>query len=336
MPNNPKCFIHGTVIEVTFRTEEGLPLVPTDYMRLILLGIITRAQSLFPVTICHFVVMSNHIHMILVVQDPAAVKDFVGAVKRESAHAVNHLLGRRKHTIWCDGYDSAVILDPEKVVERIVYIYTNPQKANLEETIDRYPNLTTWDAFLKGGLEQTVRRIPRCCIPKLPKTTLSAYEQKRFSAKLLDRSMSGGVLLIEPDAWLDCFAETRDADPTRYKQEIVAKIRAEERRLAQARTQPVLGAITLRTQTIDVPFIPKKYGLRMVCLSTLKELRIAFLSWFKKQCSDAADAALRWKNGEALAMPPPGFFLPGGFLRSNVNPGAVFLERSGTLARMVY
>ena len=324
MPNNPKCFIHGTVLDVTFRAEQDLPLVASEYMQLILKGIFARAQSLYPVTICHFLVMANHIHMILVVRDPAAVKDFVGTIKKESAHAVNRLLGRRKRTIWCDGYDSPQILDPDKVMERIVHIYTNPQRANLEDRIERYPNFNSWQAFLRGGIEQKVRRIPRCVISKLPKTTLTLAEQRRVAVKLLEESIHGGTLFIDPDAWLNCFAETKGANAERYKRETIARVRAEENRLDKMRKHPVLGAAELRLQPMDRPHLPKKFGIRMICLSSFKELRVTFIDWYKKRCGEATEAIAGWKVGDWLAKFPPGFFLPGGFLQSNVNPAAIF------------
>ena len=262
--------------------------------------------------------------MILVVKDPAAVKDFVGTIKKESAHAVNRLLGRQKRTVWCDGYDSVPILDPDKVVERIVYIYTNPQKANLEDRIERYPHFNSWSAFLKGGAEYKLRRIPRSRISKLSKTTLTMTEQKRLTAKLLEGSIFAGVLFVEPDAWLNCFQETKDADPERYKREIITKVRAEENRMAIMRKNPVLGAAQLRLQPVDRAHVPKKFGIRMICLSSFKELRVAFIAWYKERCFEATQAIARWKLGDWLAKPPPGFFLPGGFLHANVNPSAIF------------
>lgn len=324
MPNNPRCFVHKTVLDVTFRTEEGLPLVASEYMKVILRGIFARAQSLYPVTICHYLVMPNHVHMIIVVEDPEAVPGFIGAIKREISHAINRLAGRRKRTIWCDGYDAPVLLDPDKVVEKIAYIYSNPQKANLEETIERYPNFNSWQVFLTGGAEQKFRRIPRCCIAKLPKKELAVEDQRKFANKLMENSVFGGILYIEPDAWLQCFKETEDADPDRYRREVVNKVRAAERRFAKLRTCPVVGAEALCMQPIDRAYVPKKFGIRMICLSSFSELRTSFISWYKERCHEARNAFERRKLGDVLAKPPPGFFYPGGVLHANAIPAMIF------------
>ena len=112
MPNR-KLFVHRTVVEVCFRTEEGLPLPATPYIKVIIESVLARAQSLYPVIICHCLVMANHVHMLVVVDDPACVPAFVGYLKGETAHVVNHLRGRKKRTVWCDGFDSPIILDVE-------------------------------------------------------------------------------------------------------------------------------------------------------------------------------------------------------------------------------
>ena len=143
MPNLKRCIIHNTLVEVCFRTEEGLPFVATPYIKAIMQSIIATAQTMYPTTICHFVLMANHMHLILVVQDPEDFVAFIGYIKRESAHAINRLLGRKKRTVWCDRYDDPKILDPDKAMQRIVYLYSNPQKANLVSTIDEYPNLSS-------------------------------------------------------------------------------------------------------------------------------------------------------------------------------------------------
>ena len=120
MPRNPKMFIHGEFYELCFRTEQGLPLLCADYMQRILLGYLAAAQTMYPVTIVCLVFMGNHVHMGIVVQDPADVPKFCEYFKRESADAINRLQGRVGVTIWKEGYDSPVILDAETAINRII------------------------------------------------------------------------------------------------------------------------------------------------------------------------------------------------------------------------
>ena len=99
MARNRKYYPNRTVLLVSSRIEEGLPIVPSLNLNFIVWGILARAQSMYGVQVCHFVIMSNHFHMLLVVQDPEAVSDFLGYVKAEIAHAINRLQGRRQKTI---------------------------------------------------------------------------------------------------------------------------------------------------------------------------------------------------------------------------------------------
>ena len=51
MARNPKCYVNNTAIYVTTSVQEGLPLVATSYMTLIIEGLLATAQNKYPVTI---------------------------------------------------------------------------------------------------------------------------------------------------------------------------------------------------------------------------------------------------------------------------------------------
>jgi hypothetical protein len=60
----------GTLVEVTCRTIQGrLLLQPSPELREVIVGILGRAQRLYPVEVCGLVFLSNHFHLLLVVQD---------------------------------------------------------------------------------------------------------------------------------------------------------------------------------------------------------------------------------------------------------------------------
>ena len=248
---NRKLYIHGTVVEVCFRTEEGLPLPAKPYVKVILESILARAHTLYPVTICHCLVMANHLHMLIVVDDPACVPAFIGYLKGESAHAINRLRGRKKRTVWSDGFDSPIILDAENAIKAIVYIYSNPQRADLVESIEKYPHFSTWEAFLAGGEERTVLRIPRDSIPALPKRTLSFSEQNELARKLKEEGREECLLVFDPDAWMECFNGLANKEPDEVNRVIIERLRDQEEALNSARKKPVMGAHALMLEPID-------------------------------------------------------------------------------------
>ncbi len=320
MSNNPKLFIRKTCVEVTFRTEEGLPLVAAPYIRVIIQGIFARAQSLYPISICHFTVMANHLHLIIVIESPHLVPSFFAHFKGETAHAINRLLGRKKHTVWCDGYDSPRILDANTVIDRIVYLYTNPQKAGLVERIEDYPQYSSWQAFLDGAAEVFCNRIPRDAIPQLPQGNISLKRQQEIADELLYNGREEVSFFIDPDAWMDCFPELAESDPHEIKDEIIKRIRAKEKQFRSERKGAVTGAHALRLESIRKEHTPKKRGKRMLCLSSDKPLRLKFISWFRARCAEAREWYCQWSAGNTNAIPPPGMFAPGGNLFANLIP----------------
>ena len=115
--------------------------------------------------ISHFLVEGTHMHLIAVVQNPDDIKGFMERFKTESAHCINRLLGRKKRTVWCEGYDSPLLLTADDVVNTITYIYTNPAKDNLETSIDNYPGLSSWSMFLEHSHIKEWAWIKRPAVP---------------------------------------------------------------------------------------------------------------------------------------------------------------------------
>src|SRR5690606_34556989 len=112
MPKNRKYYRHNDCLLVTSRTEEGLPIVPTTVLNLLINGILAKATTMYKIKLCHYLFMANHFHILLVVDNPEHVSSFLRYIKSETAHAINRLLNRRRKTIWLSGSDSPIILTP--------------------------------------------------------------------------------------------------------------------------------------------------------------------------------------------------------------------------------
>ena len=319
-----KLFIHGMLHELTFRTECGLPFPANPLIKYAVESIIARAQELYGVRICGYELMPNHFHFQIVVENPETTPLFVGYIKRETAHMANRLLGRRRRTVWLEGYDSPPILDFEKAIDRFIYGYTNPSKADLEDTIDLYPNTTSWDAFLKGGDELVRNHIPRDLYPQLSVDRISIEEQEALLAKIIEESHCEHSLVIEPDLWLECFPETKGANPEKFKKRIIDGVRAAEDHYRQSRTLPVKGAEALQLDTIDTDYEPKKWGTKTICLSSVVKLRKKFIKLFRYMSDIADSVSANSRVADYASLFPPGFFSPGGKLTSNLNPSLIF------------
>ena len=309
MGKNRKYYPNRAVLFCSTRTETGLPLVPSYSMNYILWGILARARDLYDVSVCHFVFLSNHFHMLLVVRNPAHVSSFMGYIKTESAHAINRMLDRPQRTVWQDGYDSPILLDAEKVEHYIKYIYLNPARADLTEHIGQYPGVSSWEMFKSGRHKETHRRLDRSSIKALSSPALSINEQRRLVSRYEELSGVSYEFVLEPDAWKECFPE----ELTSNKEEMIAEVVEEEEKLKTQRRiekRGVPGATALRRLSMLKEHAPKKRGKRMICLSNDKQMRLAFIEFYKSLCDRAVRAYELWKKADFSIPIPAGLFAP--------------------------
>jgi REP element-mobilizing transposase RayT len=307
MPSAPRILFPKSVIFVTSRTEIGLPLVSGPLMNTILKSILARAQSLYPVNLCHYLFMGNHFHMLIVVEDPNVTMHFIERIKTESAHAINKLLGNRRRTVWCAGYDAEPILTPDDVIEKIAYLYTNPQRSGLVDSIEEYPGASSWGAVPT----EDVPWIPRSTIKPLPALSLTEHQQRRALEALVSDSPSTHPLQLSPQAWLRTFR--LEAEEVKIQNRIHARVREIERKLSidrESQRKSTLGSRRLIIQPFNLPFVPKKFARRMWCICSDKMKRIAFVEFVKKLRTAARNVYLRWRTGDRKARYPAGMFPP--------------------------
>jgi len=323
MPQNPKFFSTGTLVELSARVEEGLPFAPNKLTRKLTENVLARAQTIYPVTIVAYVFMPNHFHILIVVKDPRDVPNFVEYLKRETAYCVNRLLGRRKHTVWCDGYDSPVILDLETAIRRLKYVYLNPVTAVLVKKAKLWPlSSMSWAMISDAASEIKVKRIPRNQVNKLPNRDMTLDEINKFASKIEYRGADIYTLKIEPNAWMGCFTEALNRDQKDLNNILEIEIKNTETLIEKEKADSFPSLDQLGTQNIRKEHEPKKAGKRMICLGKNKNIRIKFLEWFRGLCKKLP-RYLRKSTDEVIYRPshyPPGFFAPGGFLSANLIP----------------
>lgn len=312
MPSPPRIVLPGTVVLVSSRVESGLPFVCTVYMKLILRSCLARAQALYPVKICDYLFMGNHLHLLMLVTDPEAIRDFMDRFKTESAHAINRLLGRRKRTVWCDSYDCVPILTLGDVIEKIAYIYTNPQAAGLVDTIEEYPGLSSWAMRSEHRQEEEVPWIRRSTVPKLEAELTREHEQERFARELLSTATKSNTFKLTPDAWLEVFGIREPREVASVHEKILSRIRDLEAKHREERSKSkksCLGRARLISQPLDLPYEPKKFSKRMWCISSDIDLRVRFINFIKSLIKKAKEVQRRWRLGDFVPY-PTGLFPP--------------------------
>ncbi|MCC6932107.1 MAG: transposase [Deltaproteobacteria bacterium] len=320
MSNPRKVYPKDSVLFITTSVEEDLPFVPNYLINAILEGILAECQERYKQQLCGYSFMANHLHMIIRVTDPDMVSDFFRYFKTESAAALNRLLGRTKHTVWCEGFDSPLVLTSESVIEKLVYIYLNPVKARLVNSIDEYPGLNSWAALSKGQAVKTVRRIKYSTLTKLKKLELNFTEQMAILKRLYRLNRAKFKIKVTPYSWMENFHDMDCFSPDNIKDEIIRRVRAEEEKIKKENIRnkkSVIGVRRLIRQVINGKYESKRSGKRTRVISSNVTLRINGIKWHKKLSKDAQEAWLLLKFGLKAEL-PPGFYGPGKVVSSNI------------------
>jgi len=288
MPNPIKYFEHGELYLVTSRTEEGLPFKNSLLYSVLFEAILARALFLYPVHIIGFTLEANHLHLLLCVINPEHLPLFVGYVKQELAHATNRFRGRKKKTVWCEGYDSPVLLGEKEALHYLTYIYTQARS-------NRTSLCNSWDMFSSGTLSKECKR------------------RHRSSLKT-DSEEESHILTLSPFAWIKTLC------PERAEGEIRDDI---VKRVMDARSEGRITSfdpIEAENPENDDLYIPKKRGMRMFCICWNIERRKAYLEFIRASIEKCREVLTLWRKGHFEVMWPPGFFPPSAVRRANLIP----------------
>lgn len=146
------------MVEVSSRTLLGMYLLrPSREANERILGILGRAQRLFPVELFAFTFLSNHFHWLMRVLSSKRMADFTGYVKSNVAKELGELYDW-KAKFWGGRYYSASVPDSEAGQrERFEYILSNGCKENLVASPLKWPGVSSAPALYRGETTLTGR-----------------------------------------------------------------------------------------------------------------------------------------------------------------------------------
>ncbi|MEW6996637.1 transposase [Colwelliaceae bacterium BS250] len=100
------------------------------------------AHDLNKINSIAWVVMPDHIHWLLQLNDHNQLAEIMRKVKGSSAFKINQQLNN-KGEVWQRGYYEHQIRNDESLIKTARYIVANPLRANLVTNISSYPH---WDS----------------------------------------------------------------------------------------------------------------------------------------------------------------------------------------------
>ena len=163
MGNNPRWVPSDSLVEVTCRVLHGLFLLrPSRDLNEIAHGILARAASRYDVEICAYVVLSNHMHLLLVASDAEQLSLFMGYVNGNLAKEAGRLHHWRER-FWGRRYSHVVLSDePTAQEERLRYLLEQGCKENLVRRPEDWPGASSTRALLTGQAVRGTRDSSGC------------------------------------------------------------------------------------------------------------------------------------------------------------------------------
>ncbi len=153
----PREILPGSTYLITRRcTQRQFLLSPSEEVNQIFLYCLASAAERTSVQVHVFCVMSNHWHAV-VTDVEGKLPDFMAWVHKYVAKTMNAKLGRWEN-FWSSNPYSAVRLEsPEDILDKIVYVLTNPVAAGLVACGSQWPGLLSKTTDI-GGRPLTVDR----------------------------------------------------------------------------------------------------------------------------------------------------------------------------------
>ena len=318
MPARRRQIVAGKLYELEIRARSGIPFPCLRLIHLLLSSALARTQRDSKVTICHFLWMTNHLHMLLVAKDAELCAQFYSELMKKITDYLKRLLALDHLELWERGGPVlSEVLDLNAAINRMVYLYANPSRADFVSSVADYHGCSSWSSFAtapeKDSHTEMVPWIRQPTIPTLPSRTLSNSQDLKITQLLRERNSSLHPLTVNPHALYAVFGVTDKDEIAELNRSFFAQLEERERAHANTRgSKPVMGMNRLRNIPIMRPHTPKRTPNERKILfhTTSKELALAFLEQFHCFCALCREAYLQWRNGNFLASWPPGGFRP--------------------------
>ncbi len=288
----------AALVEVTCRAlHSRLLFRPSPELNQIIIGTLARAKRRYGVRVCFFVCISNHLHMLLGVDDAQQLARFVGYFSSKLAKEVGRLTGWTQK-VFGRRYQAVVVSDEEAAqLERLRYGLAHGCKEDLVDRPRDWPGVHAVRAMLEGEV-----------LEGLWFDRTKEYAARR-RGESFDRLQYATREVLELDP-LPCWKHLTEEQRRERTASLVADIETE----AAARRQrtgicPRGPAAVLAQNPLRRPLRTKKSpapAFHAASQAVRRELRDAY-GWFVGAFRQAAE---KLRAGDRNAVFPAGSFPP--------------------------
>jgi putative transposase len=124
--------VPGFTYFITTKTWENRPIFQVPENAAILLQCILRHRSAGAYLLHEFVIMPNHLHLLITPSDEASLERAMQLIKGGSSHAIHQQRGN-KMQIWQHGFHEESVRDLSDYALKAKYIRNNPLHVGLAE-----------------------------------------------------------------------------------------------------------------------------------------------------------------------------------------------------------
>lgn len=292
----------------------------TLYMELIIRGIIARVQRDEKVILIALTFMANHPHIIIEACDRDQCKRFYGEIQKQLTEAIKRLTGRKHLNLWRRNSTSVVRYgDLESVQRRIAYAFANPARANLVDSIEQYPGVSSYGAFCKAPATIDAKVTESCpwiqspMIRRLPSAGVSERQDRFLTETMRSKAKERHDLTFQPNRWMARFGIKTSEDVRRVNGEILRVMREFEAEARQKRLESgwkVMGASRLRRRAIDLTGYEPPPSRRIFVYAADKATRIRMIEEYRLFCERCEECYEAWRIGNYRVEWPPGAYPP--------------------------
>ncbi len=248
---------------ITARCTQGQPLLrPSAEVNAIIAGALAKSltQHTHEVELHHYVIMSNHLHLIISAHDAHAKSRFMCHLNGSLARELCRHWGMRDH-LWEGRYHSHELLDEDALIDAYKYLFKNSVKEGLVRHPREWPGLHGYTPLCEGAVV-TGRWLDR---------TRWGYAQRtqRGQARGEQAYMrEAPVTLTRPRCWRGWSDERFKERCERWCAEAVREaLEARARQLMEARRASGARALTLRAALAALTHL----GAEAVCAQPLSQ-----------------------------------------------------------------
>lgn len=189
MPRKPRFYVSGMPVHVVQRGNNRDPIFFDDADYRAYLKWLKEAANKYRCAIHAYVLMTNHVHLLVTPEDETGVSRMMQYVGRYYVPYINHSYGRTG-TLWEGRYKSSLIDAQAYLLTCSRYIELNPVRASMVSHPAEYP-WSSYAANAQGMADVTVR--PHSIYTALGETNEARQQTYRdlFRAHIDDAELTG-------------------------------------------------------------------------------------------------------------------------------------------------